>query len=281
MLFLPHSSYRCWRQMFSSCWEALDCSWKSLTSSLCQSQLHEMRHTPHSPSPHSGISSPRALDSELQQPKWPHPVIFALSPSFLGLHKLVPTCKWRNAGVGSIAPRTRSATRGEWHKCHKGMTWVCVTGGGNKSWLGPQQTLALWHPTGDLVTLVVPTRQEHSSCVCLPLTVAGALFKGLTSGTQVQKSKPELAALQGFILLLSQLCQLELVIKEELQKWYCKRWRDWERHVLHKQELQSCGRTSLTFAMWEKTSCGLLQHSLTLPQPSGNAQGLPKQLAQG
>lgn len=53
--------------------------------------------------------------------------------------------------------------------------------GGNKSWLGPQQTLALWKTIGDLMTLVVTlaTRQECSSCTCLPHTVAGTSFKGL------------------------------------------------------------------------------------------------------
>lgn len=87
------------------------------------------------------------------------------------------------------------------------------------------------------------------------------------------KSKPELAALQGFILLMSQLGQLELVTKEELQKLYHKCWRDWERHGWRKQELQSCGRTSLTFAVREETWCALLQHSLTLPLPRRQSSG--------
>lgn len=68
------------------------------------------------------------------------------------------------------------------------------------------------------MTLVVPTRQECLSCMHLPHTVAGArgLVQRLDISDTSAKSKPELAALQGFILLLSQLCQLELVIEGEL-----------------------------------------------------------------
>lgn len=101
MLFLPHSSYRCWLQMFSSCWEAPDCSWESLRTSLCQSQLQEMLHTPHSPSLHSEISSPTALGSELQQPQ------LCTEPFISGFAQVGAQDKWRSAGVGSRGNDTR------------------------------------------------------------------------------------------------------------------------------------------------------------------------------
>lgn len=199
--------------MFGSCWEALDCSWRSLRTSLCQSQRHEMLHTPHSPDLHSEISSPAALGSELWQP-----LDQATPPSHLCIKPLLSGFAQTRAHV-----QVEECWGGQHRPSHalshqKGMTQVCITGGGNKSWLGPQQTLACWHPIGDLVTLVVPTRQECPSCMHLPHTVAGArgLVQRLDISDTSAKSKPELAALQGFILLLSQLCQLELVIEGEL-----------------------------------------------------------------
>lgn len=260
MVFLSHSSYRCWWQMFRSCWKALDGCWRSLRTSLCQSQLHEMLHTPHSPDLHSEISSPTAPGSELWQltDQVTPPSHLCMEPLMSGFAQ---TREVQECWGGQCLPSHTLSHQ-------KGVTRVCVTGAGNKSWLGPQQTLALWHPVGDLVTLVVPTRQQCSSCLHLPHTVAGArgLVQRLDISDTSAKSKPELAAVQGFILLMSHLCQLELVIEEGLQKWYHKCWRDWERHVWRKQELQSCGRTCLTFVVWEKTWCGLLQHSLPLPQ---------------
>lgn len=249
--------------MFSSCWEALDCSWRSLRTSICQSQLHEMLHTPRSPIFIQRFSAPQLLVQSSSSPwtKCLPPATFAWSPSFLGLH----TYKWRNAGVGSICPRTRSATKREWHE-----------------FASLEEEISVAWTTTNTCTLASPLRSCDSGCPRKARThflnasaphCSRGLVQRIDIGDTSAKSKPELAALQGFILLMSQLCQLELVIKEELQKLYHKCWRDWERHIWCKQELQSCDRTSLTFAVWEKTWCGLLQHSLILPQPRRQCSG--------
>lgn len=135
-------------------------TWDATHPTLSQSSFRDSQ--PHS----SGFRAPAAHGPSSPTLHW--------APPFWAAQTQVEECR----GGQHLPPHVLS------HQ--KGMTRVCVTGGGNKSWLGPQQTLAPWHLTGDLVTLVVPPRQEHSSCMSLPHTVAGALFKGLTSGTQVQ-----------------------------------------------------------------------------------------------
>ena len=152
-------------------------------------------------------------------------------------------------GVANVSLHTHSA--------QKGLTEACVTAGSEQR---TTTNTAVWHPVGGLVTPIFLTRQESPLCVSALCRHGG--LRPDSKAWQVRntstKYKQELAAIQGFISRLSQLCQLELVTEEELQNHH-KRWRGWKHHLQHKQELQCLSRDLL---VWEKACCNLLGHAL-------------------
>lgn len=174
-------------------------------------------YTPHAPS----RSSPRDVHpnrawlvqtSGSPQTKQPHPVLFESSLSFLDLRKHVRTHKRRNAAEVNISIRMHPAIGKGWHEFASPKE---ISGG-----LDHNKRLQSGIPLEILWLRVVLTRQEHPVCICLPCAVTGAwgLIQRLDIRNTSAKWKQELAALQGLILLMSQLCQLELVMEEEPQK---------------------------------------------------------------
>lgn len=101
--------------MFSSSWEALACSLRTLRSSLCWSQQHEVLHIPRSF--HISIQRFPAQQLVMQsssspQTKTPHQVVFDSSLLVLGLRKHVRMYGQRDAGrFASPSAHTRPPER--------------------------------------------------------------------------------------------------------------------------------------------------------------------------